>query len=152
LSKRAAAVLARIEWPGKPGVVAVAPLTAQEQARFDEGRTVYQNLCVACHQADGRGLAKVANSLVGSQLTLAAPGIPARILLNGKEGPNGLMPPLGGALTDEQIASVLTYIRREWGNTATPVDAATVAQIRTQTAGRTRPWTDAELAALGGGR
>ena len=34
----------------------------------------------------------------------------------------GLMPPLGGALNDEQIASVLTYIRREWGNTGAPVE------------------------------
>ena len=35
----------------------------------------------------------------------------------GKEGPIGLMPPLGGALNDDQIAAVLTYVRREWGNT-----------------------------------
>ena len=38
-------LLARLEWPGKPGVAAAAtPLTAAEQARFDAGRTVYQNL------------------------------------------------------------------------------------------------------------
>ena len=35
--------------------------------------------------------------------------------LNGKEGPIGLMPPIGVVLSDEQIAAVLTYIRREWG-------------------------------------
>ena len=34
------------------------------------------------------------------------------------------MPPLGSALTDEQIAAVLTYIRREWGQTASPVDGS----------------------------
>jgi mono/diheme cytochrome c family protein len=152
LGKRAAAILARLEWPGKPGVAAVAPLTAQEQARFDAGRTVYQNLCLACHQADGRGREKVANSLVGSPFILATAGVPVRILLNGKEGPNGLMPPLGAAMDDEQIAAVLTYVRREWGNTATPIDGPAVAQIRKQVAGRTRPWTDAELAALAAGR
>ena len=32
------------------------------------------------------------------------PSIPARIVLNGKEGSVGLMPPLGSILTDEQIA------------------------------------------------
>ena len=28
------------------------------------------------------------------------------------------MPPVGSALNDEQIAAVLTYVRREWGQTA----------------------------------
>ena len=45
--------------------------------------------------------------------------IPARILLNGKEGPIGLMPPVGQVLSDDQIAAVLTYIRREWGQAGT---------------------------------
>ena len=65
--------------------------------------------------------------------------------MHGKEGATGLMPPVGGALDDEQIASVLTYVRREWGHTADPVDAAAVTAVRSASAGRTRPWTDAEL-------
>ncbi len=44
-----------------------------------------------------------------------------RILLNGKEGTIGLMPPVGQTLNDEQIAGVLTYIRRMWGHTGSPV-------------------------------
>jgi hypothetical protein len=48
---------------------------------------------------------------------------------------------------------VLTYIRREWGQTGAPVDPATVARVRRLTAARTRPWTNDELMALiGGGR
>ena len=39
-----------------------------------------------------------------------------RILINGKEGPVGLMPPLGTTLSDDQIAGVLTFVRRSWGN------------------------------------
>ena len=58
------------------------------------------------------------------------------------------MPPLGAALTDEQIAAALTYIRREWGHTASPVDAATVKEVRALSTGRTRPWTAEELARL----
>jgi len=42
----------------------------------------------------------------------------------------------------------LTYIRREWGQTASPVTVAMAKEARAQNAGRTRPWTDAELAAL----
>ena len=60
------------------------------------------------------------------------------------------MPPIGSTLTDEQIAGVLTYIRREWGQTGTPVDAATVKAVRALTAGRARPWTDDELETLAG--
>lgn len=150
LSTRARDLLARLEWPGKAGMAAAAtPLTAAEQARFDAGRTVYQTLCQACHQPDGRGLERLAPSLIGSEFALASSvTIPIRIVLNGKEGTVALMPPLGSALTDEQVAAALTYIRREWGHTASPVDPAAVAQTRKETASRTRPWTNEELTRL----
>ena len=126
----------------------VPALTSDERQRFDAGREVYRNVCQACHQPDGRGQERVAPRLVGSALALAAPDIPARVLLNGKEGPVGLMPPVGSVLNDDQIAGVLTYIRREWGQTGTPVDPGQVKAVRTQTATRTRPWTHDELMAL----
>jgi mono/diheme cytochrome c family protein len=149
LSTRAAALIARVEWPGKPGGRAeAAPLSAADQARFDAGRSIYQNLCQPCHQPDGRGLEKVAPPLIGSEFALAAPTIPIRIVLNGKEGSVGLMPPLGAGLSDEQVAAVLTYIRREWGQDGSPVDVATVKQVRAMTADRTRPWKHDELMAL----
>jgi mono/diheme cytochrome c family protein len=141
-------MLARIVWPGKAGETPIAPLTPEEQGRFDIGRDVYANLCQACHQPDGRGQDRVAPSLIDSPLLLAAPEIPARILLNGKEGSTGLMPPVGSTLTDEQVAGVLTYIRREWGHAASPVAPATIAAIRESTRGRTRPWTHDELLKL----
>ncbi len=148
LSARAATLVTYVTWPGKRGETIVAPLTADEQRRFDAGREVYRNICQACHQPDGRGQDRLAPSLIASPLALANAGIPARILLNGKEGSTGLMPPIGSALTDEQIAAVLTYIRREWGHAATPVDAALIKTVRTLTAGRTRPWTESELMAV----
>jgi mono/diheme cytochrome c family protein/glucose/arabinose dehydrogenase len=148
LGQRVAKVLARVTWPGKAGEATIVPLAPDEQRRFDAGRDVYLNLCQACHQPDGRGQDRVAPSLIESPLALADPGIPARILLNGKEGAIGLMPPLGSSLTDEQVASVLTYIRREWGHAGTPVDPATIAQVRESTRDRTRPWTHDELLKL----
>ena len=126
--KRAAALLARLTWPGKPvaagAAPAAAPLTPDEMKRFDAGKAVYTSLCVACHQENGQGLDKVAPTLVGSNFVLAAPHVPERILINGKEGPTGLMPPLGSVLSDDQIAGVLTYVRRAWGNQGSAVDAA----------------------------
>jgi mono/diheme cytochrome c family protein len=150
---RAAAVLARVAWPGKPPAAdAAPPLTAEEQQRFEAGREVYQSLCSACHQPDGAGRENVAPSLIGSELALGAPGVPVRIVLNGKEGTVGLMPPLGSVLTDAQVAAALTYIRREWGHSASAIAPATVGEVRSATNGRTRPWTAAELQQLGTGR
>jgi mono/diheme cytochrome c family protein/glucose/arabinose dehydrogenase len=151
LGSRAALVLERIEWPGKPGAVMEAPLTAEESARFDAGRRVYTNICQVCHQQDGRGQDKVAPKLVGSTLALARAEVTARILLNGKEGTIGLMPAVGAVLSDDEVAAVLTYIRREWGQTGSPVDPATVKNVRAQTADRRTPWTNAELLALNEG-
>jgi putative membrane-bound dehydrogenase-like protein len=146
MALRVSALLERMVWPGKRGdAAAIPPLTPDEQRRFDGGREVYRNICQACHQPDGRGQERLAPTLLGSVLTLAQPEVPVRILLNGKEGPDGLMPPVGSVLSDDQIAAVLTYVRREWGQSATAVDAATVANVRALTAGRSRPWTEAEL-------
>ena len=55
------------------------------------------------------------------------------------------MPPLGSALSDDQIAATLTYIRREWGHTASAVTPAIVKDVRARSTDRTRPWTEAEL-------
>jgi mono/diheme cytochrome c family protein len=155
MGKRAEALLARLTWPGKPAAAdaapAAAPLTPEEQKRFEEGRTIYTNLCMACHQEDGQGRENIAPALVGSSFVLGAPTVPSRILLNGKEGTVGLMPPLGSALSDDQIAAVLTYARRSWGNEGSAVDAQMVAATRKATEGRTRPWTEAELTKLSGG-
>jgi mono/diheme cytochrome c family protein/glucose/arabinose dehydrogenase len=148
LATRATTVLTRVSWPGKRGEKIIAPLSAEEQQRFDAGREVYKNICQACHQPDGRGQERLAPSLIASPLALANAEIPARILLNGKDGPIGLMPPIGSALNDDQIAAVLTYVRREWGNDGTPVDPALVKNVRAATASRTRPWTNDELNAL----
>lgn len=147
-------VAGRLDWPGKPvPVVSVTPLTPDEQGRFDAGAELYKNICIACHQADGRGREKMAPSLVGSRyVTSQDGGNVARILLGGKEGPVGLMPPLASALSDDQIAAVLTYIRREWGHTAPAVASDDVKEIRGLTKTRTRPWTDAELPQGRGGR
>jgi len=149
---RAAKLLERLAWPGKPmAAVSVAPLTAQQQQRFERGQEVYRNICQGCHGADGRGVERVGPPLAGSDLAMAPAGIPARVILNGKEGETGLMPPIGGTLSDEEIAAVLTYIRREWGGPAGPVEPADVANARRATVNRTRPWTRDELMALTAG-
>lgn len=122
------------------------PLTADEQKRFTAGQQVYQNLCVACHAPNGRGQAGLGPALAGSKWVTGRAGLTARIILNGKEGEK-MMPPLS-MLTDDQVASVLTFVRRSWGNTASAVSPSLVLEVRGASTGRTRPWTEAELSKL----
>ncbi len=145
-------VSAKLDWPGRPApVVTAAPLTADQQKRFEAGAEIYKNLCMGCHQEDGRGKDKLGANLVGSPYATAADSSAMiRILVGGKEGPIGLMPPLGPALTDEQIAAALTYVRRAWGHTGSAVDPLNVMEVRGLSKGRTRPWSDDELKAAAG--
>ncbi len=54
------------------------------------------------------------------------------------------MPPLN-VLDDEQIAALMTYVRREWNHGSSPVKAEDVAKVRKETDGRQDAWTEAEL-------
>jgi nitrite reductase (NO-forming)/hydroxylamine reductase len=74
--------------------------------------------------------------------------VPIKIVLHGLMGPitvggvefNSVMPPLVG-LSEEDMASVLTYVRQHFGNDAAPVDREDIRAVRAQT-GRTRElWT-----------
>ena len=149
-------MLAKLNWPGRPAPAAVAmPLTPAEQQRYTAGAAVYKNVCVGCHQEDGRGNATLGANLVDSAfVTGADPSPNVRVILGGKEGPIGMMPPLGASLNDEQVASVVTYIRRAWGHTGTAVTPLEVSEVRALSRNRSRPWTEAELqpAAGRGGR
>jgi mono/diheme cytochrome c family protein len=136
-----------MDWPGKPKKEApVAPLTADEQQRFDAGKEVYGRLCFACHQPDGRGREGLAPALAGSPFVTGRAGVMARIVMQGKEG-KAMMPPLG-MLSDQEIAAVLTYVRRSFGNTASPVTVDLIKEVRGASVGHERPWTEPELRSI----
>lgn len=79
-----------------------------------------------------------------------------RIVLHGLIGPikinkepftsaAPLMPPQGAALSDEQIAGVLSYIRQSFGNQANAVSAEQVKVVREAEKTRAAMWTADEL-------
>ncbi|MCB1276554.1 c-type cytochrome [Prosthecobacter sp.] len=153
------AVAARLAWPGKPGAPpppVIKPLTEAQTALFEKGKTIYHTLCTACHQPHGFGLDGLAPPLVDSEWVLGKPEIAARIVLNGLAGPlkvsgrsfNLAMPPLP-QLTDEDVAGVLTYIRREWEHTASAVEVKDVTAIREASKDHPAMWTETELKNLG---
>jgi mono/diheme cytochrome c family protein len=145
----AAQVVAKLNWTGKPApaAVPVAPLTADEQHRFESGEGIYAMRCAGCHGPDGQGVENLGANLVTSKYVQAPPVFPIRILAKGKEGPIGLMPPVVSALSDDQIADVLTYLRRAWGHTASPVTPVEVRETR-QGIVHNDAWTEEELSAL----
>jgi len=114
------------------------PHNAADEQRI-MGQDIFGNTCVACHQPTGLGKEGVAPPLVGSEWVLASgPDRIVRIVLNGLAGTvnvkgqdyNLAMPPWKDNFNDEQIAAVLTYVRSEWGNKASPVNPEKVAAAR----------------------
>jgi mono/diheme cytochrome c family protein len=122
-----------------------------------DGAAVFAARCVACHQATGLGLPGAFPPLAGSEWVLGKDTMLAAIVLHGVSGAinvkgaafAGAMPSFKQQLQDEEIAAVLTHIRRQWGNSAPAVTAATVAGVRGTTAGRAEPFNgEAELSGL----
>jgi len=121
------------------------------------GLQVYNKpTCVACHQANGKGLPGQFPPLIRTDWVLEPePGRLIRAVLDGLSGPiqvegqsyNGAMVPWRGALTDEEIAAVLTYVRQnpEWGNKAPEVKPERVKEVREKTKSRNQPYSPEEL-------
>jgi mono/diheme cytochrome c family protein len=93
----------------------------------------------------------LAPPLVDSEWVLGKPDIVALIIMNGLGGPVKVsgrtwdlsMPPMA-QLNDEDLAAVVTYVRREWEHTATPVDTKFVKTLRDQF-GTHASWSADEL-------
>jgi mono/diheme cytochrome c family protein len=94
----------------------------------------------------------LAPPLADSEWVLGSDQRLVRIVLHGLNGPirvkgagyNLDMPGMG-MFDDEQIAGILTYIRREWEHGGAPVPTETVKKIRAETAKRQEAWSSAEL-------
>ena len=91
-----------------------------------DGAQLYADNCVACHRPNGLGVKGAFPALAGSAVAIGDPKAAALKVLNGRGG----MPAFKTALTDDDIAQVLTYVRATWGNKAAPVKPATVAAAR----------------------
>ena len=78
------------------------------------GEKVYAANCVACHQANGKGVPGAFPALDGSAIVIGPKSTQISLVLNGKGG----MPPWKGVLSDTDIAAVITYTRNSWSNKA----------------------------------
>lgn len=125
-------------------------------ATFERGKTYYMQMCVTCHHAGGNGSntpdgkSKLAPPLKGSERVEAQPDLVATIVLNGLTGVNNgktypeQMPNFRWA-DDERLATVLTYVRNEWGNSASAVSPEDIARHRSAAVARNKPFVPDEL-------
>jgi cytochrome c oxidase cbb3-type subunit 2 len=133
-------------------------------AQIDSGKEIYMKaapgggLCFTCHQPNGQGISGQFPPLAGSDwvlgekerlIKISIHGLMGEIEVNGVKYNNVMAPPgiPPGSLTDQQIADVLTYIRNEWGNSASAVSPEEVATVRLTVKDRAamQMWTAAEL-------
>lgn len=137
---------------------AAAQTPAASTTVASQGEQLYQR-CLTCHQANGEGLTGAFPPLAGSEFATAENvAVPIRVVIHGMQGPvtvkgtqyNGLMPPygVGIAMSDQEVAAVLTYVRTSWGNNASAITAEQVAAERSAARAESGPVTAEELEAL----
>ncbi len=97
-------------------------------ARAEAGAVLYNKYCGACHMANGKGDGSRFPPIAGSEWVKGDQKRLIDVVLNGLKGPievngqpfDGMMPPVD-YLEDEEIAQVLTYVRKEFGDNSPPV-------------------------------
>ncbi|MBI3992546.1 MAG: nitrite reductase, copper-containing [Candidatus Lambdaproteobacteria bacterium] len=126
---------AAVQTTEAPATLVVAKTRAE---RIEYGKRTYNQICTACHQANGQGLAGVFPPLAASDFLNADRPRAIGVLINGLQGPitvngqpfNSQMPAL--QLSDEDIANVLTFVYSSWGNKGHVVTPEEVAKQRKQ--------------------
>ena len=109
----------------------------QKNVPLETGKELYQKYCLTCHQADGGGVPFTFPSLIKSEWVNGDKTRLIKIVLNGLEGDitvgedtfSGVMPKLNN-LTDVQIATVLTFLRKNFENNAEAISPIEVKALR----------------------
>lgn len=124
---------------------------------LNNGKRVYETICALCHDSTGAGKPGQAPPLIKSEwvvsegvnrlIRIPQVGLNGPLEVNGQQY-NLSMAPMGAALSDKDLADVLSYIRNSWGNKAPPVKVEQVKAVRAELGTRSQPYTAAELKAL----
>ena len=118
----------------------------------EPGSRQFQSYCAACHQYDGQGMGD-APPLAGSPWVTGPEDRLIRIVLHGVRGTmevNGKtydreMPGFGQILSDADVASLLSFVRRRYGAPSDPIAPETVSRVRAANQTRTDYWRVEEL-------
>ncbi|MEM7367633.1 MAG: cytochrome c [Bacteroidota bacterium] len=101
------------------------------------GEAVYNTYCMACHMADGNGVPNMNPPLGETEWVNGDKATLINIVLKGLTEPievhgetySSIMPP-HNFLSDEDIASVLTFVKNSFGNSSGSVTTEEVASLR----------------------
>ena len=104
----------------------------------DRGATLYADHCASCHGERGEGISGAYPALAGNRaVTMAVPANLVRIVLEGGFAPATAgnpqpygMPPFAQTFSNDEVAAVLTHLRRSWGNSAEAVTPLDVLRYR----------------------
>jgi mono/diheme cytochrome c family protein len=132
--------------------------TQEERNLLVRGQQIYQQLCFSCHGLDGRGTAlagaapgtTMAPPLGGSKVATGYRDGVINVVLKGLSGPldgktySAQMVPMQSN-DDAWVASITSYIRNNFGNSAGFIEPKDVARVRAAFTPRTEPWTLDEL-------
>ena len=115
----------------KAAVLIVAALAAAASApsraqQAMDGKALFLKNCAACHQASGKGIPGALPALAGNKFVQGKGAEVAAVLLKGRGG----MPDFSDSLSDDDIATVLSFVRTSWGNKADALSAADVLALR----------------------
>ena len=127
---------------------------------FPKGEALFTSICQTCHGPDGNGVRSLAPPLNQSDWVTGSKERLIPIVLFGLTGPvkvnghvyqapeiNGDMPGIGydKDMPSEDIAQLLSYIRKSWRNNADKVTTEEVVKLRDKLKGREKAYTEAEL-------
>ena len=139
------------EHPAQTKVGSANPSASARVVR--SGAAHYERLCAGCHGSDGLALEGEAPPLAGSSWVSGSENRLIRIVMHGVRGPIQVgekiydreMPGVGKRLSDQAMASLLSFVRSRWGASNTPIAPTAVKRIRAAAGNRTRYWTVEEL-------
>ncbi len=128
-----------------PRVAEPAPTPTAEVGTSNQatGAQLYKKNCAECHGEQGQGVRTADGAyayppLAGNRMVvMSTPVNLVHIVMNGGFAPATAghprpfgMPPFVLSLNDSQIATILSYVRSQWGNHAPPISELEVLRLR----------------------
>lgn len=117
-----AAIVPKVSEPATASTGNEEPTHMELAMVLGKGQEVFSTYCAVCHGArgaGGTGPTLVSNRIDDNRRVIR------QVLFGG-----GHMPPFGGALDDDQIAAVLTFVRKSWGNDSSVISSEEVGTYR----------------------